>query len=123
MATELTVVDLPDPYETDTANTPVDPGFAAADTTGNTFRNTGRELVLARSTGGGGETVTVTSQPASRTGRLGDISAATMPASPDVVAFQIFPPDGWAAGGLTTLTASAVTVEFAVLRGQLQGAG
>lgn len=123
MSTELTVVELPDPYESNTANTPVNPGFVAADTTGNFYRNTGRELVLLRNNGAVGRTITVTSQPHSRTGRLGDITAAAVAASAVLLAFQIFPPDGWASGGVTTLTANHLDVQIAVLRGQLQGNG
>lgn len=122
MATELTIVDLPDPYERDTANTPVDPGFVAADVAGNTFRNSGRELVLVENPSAGALLISVSSQPASRTGRLGDITNASIPAN-TTMAFQVFPPDGWASGGLTTITAASAVLLLAVVRGQLQGAG
>lgn len=123
MATALTIVDLPDPYETNILNTPIDVGLEASDiTAGNEFRNTGREFVLAFNNDIAPQTVTVTSQPASRTGRLGDITAASIPASGWRI-FQIFPPDGWSTGGLTLLSTSDVDLQLAVLRGQLQGAG
>lgn len=121
MATLLTIVNLPDPYESDILNTPVNPGFVAADTTGNTFRCTGREFVLLRNNGAVGRTITVTSQPHSRSGRLGDISAAVVAASAVLLAFQVFPPDGWTSGGLLTLTANHLDVQIAVVRGFLQG--
>lgn len=122
MATELTVVDLPGAYEANIANTPVDIGLVAADLTGNTFRSTGREVVVVRNDDVGVQTVTVASSPASRTGRVGDIAAASIPAGETRI-FQIFPRDGWESGGLITVTASDVDVKVGVLRGQLQAAG
>lgn len=124
MATALTVVEAPSAYERNTTNTPVDPGFVAADaTSGNEFRSTGRELVLVRNTDSSTHNVTVTSQPASRTGRLGHITNAVIPISPSMEAFQIFPRDGWESGGLITITADNVLIEIAVVRLPLQAAG
>jgi hypothetical protein len=37
------------------------------------------------------------------------------------MAFQVFPPDGWSSGGITTLTANHLDVQIAVVRGSLQG--
>lgn len=122
MATELTVVDLPSAYEAAIANTPVDVGLVASDLAGNTFRSTGREIVIAQNDDVGAVTVTVSSQPASRTGRVGDIAAASIPAS-GVRMFQIFPRDGWESGGLITITTSDVDCLLAVVRAPLQAAG
>lgn len=122
MATELTVVDLPGAYEAVIADTPVDVGLVAADLAGNTFRSTGREIVVVRNDDVGAVTVTITSQPASRTGRVGDIAAASIPAS-EVRMFQVFPRDGWESGGLITITASDVDLLIGVLRAPLQAAG
>lgn len=124
MATALTVVDAASAYERNIANTPVDPGFAAADVAnGNEFRATGREFVLVRNTDGAApHNVTVTSQPASRTGRLGSISAVSI-AADAFVAFQIFPRDGWEAGGVILISADDAQIEFAVVRLPLQAAG
>lgn len=122
MATELTVVDLPDAYEQDTALTPVDPGFVAGDPTGNTFRATGREILMVKNEGVGAATITVTSQPASRTGRTGDITNASIPAG-ELRIFQIFPRDGWESGGVISCTPSSSDLKLAVTRGQLQAAG
>lgn len=123
MATELTVVEAPSAYERDILNTPVDPGLTAADNVnGNEYRATGRELVLVYNPTGGPLTVTVTSQPASRTGRLGDITTAVVAAG-SLAAFQIFPRDGWESGGVILIAASAATVEIAVIRLPLQAAG
>lgn len=121
MATALTVVELPRPYESDILKTPVNPGFVAADTTGNTVRITGREFILLRNNGAIARTITVTSQPHSRSGRLGDITAATVPASAVLMGFQVFPPDGWTSAGVLTLTANHLDVQIAVVRGSLQG--
>lgn len=122
MATELTVVELPGAYEANIANTPVDIGLVASDLAGNTFRSTGREILIAVNTDIAVQTVTVTSQPASRTGRVGDIAAADIPASA-VRIFQIFPRDGYESGGLITVTCGDVDILLAVLRAPLQAAG
>lgn len=124
MATELTVVAAPSAYERDTANTPIDPGYEAADVAnGNEFRSTGRELVLVRNVDGvAPHNVTVTSQPASRTGRLGHITATVIPLNGFMV-FQIFPRDGWESGGLIAISGDNVNIEFAIVRLPLQAAG
>ena len=122
MATELTVVDLPGAYEDDILLTPVDIGLAAADLAGNTFRSTGREIVIVENDDAAPQTIDITSQPASRTGRTGDIAAASLGIG-DVRVFQIFLKDGWESGGLITITASDVDVKIAVLRLPVQAAG
>lgn len=122
MATELSVVELPGAYEADITNTPVDVGMVAADLAGNTFRSTGREIVIVRNDDAAPQTITVTSQPASRTGRVGDIAAASIPIG-EVRVFQIFPRDGWETGGLITVTASDVDMLLGVIRAPLQAAG
>ncbi len=121
MATELTVVEAPDAYEDVITVTPVDPGFVAADAVnGNSFRCTGKELIWVRNTDGAApHNVTVTSQPASRTGRLGDITAAVIPLSGERV-FQILPVDGWEVGGLCFISADDAQIEFAIIRYPLQ---
>ncbi len=122
MATALTVVDLPGAYESDPLITPVDPGFVAADLTGNTFRSTGREVLLVRNDDAAPQTITIASNPASRTGRNGPITAASLGIGASG-AFQIFPSDGWAVGGLITVTASDVDLMLAVVRLPAQSAG
>lgn len=123
MATNIALTELPDPYERTITATPVTATFTFADVVnGNEFRNTGREFVVVQNNDAGAQTVTVTSQPHSRTGRLGHITAASIPAAAYRV-FQVFPPDGWATGGVTLISASDADVRFAVLRGQLQGIG
>ena len=123
MATELTVVIAPGGYDKDAADTPIDPGFEAADaSSGTVFRCTGRELVLVQNPDASPHTVTVTSQPASRTGRLGHITTASIAAGA-YKAFQIFPRDGWESGGLIEITASSALVEIAVIRLPVQAAG
>lgn len=121
--TELTVVDAPDPYESNIANTPVDPGFAACDpTNGNSFRCTGRELVLVWNTGANPEVITVNSNPASRTARNGPITNASIGVGA-IEAFQIFPRDGWESGGLVTMAMTSDHLLIAVVRFPVQAAG
>ena len=122
MATELTVVDLPGAYEDDILLTPVDIGLEAADLAGNTFRSTGREIVFVQNDDIAQQTVTITSQPASRSGRVGDITDAIIPIGEPRI-FQVFPKDGFEAGGLITVTASDADVMIAVLRLPVQAAG
>lgn len=123
MATNITITELPRPYERDILFTPVTATFTFADVVnGNQFANTGKEFVVVQNNDVGAQTVTVTSQPHSRSGRLGSITAASVPAAGYRV-FQVFPPDGWAVGGVTLISASDADVRFAVLRGQLQGIG
>lgn len=116
MATNIVITTLPTPYERDITKTPVSATLTAADTVnGNEFRNTGRELVVVQNNDVGVQTVTVTSQPHSVTGRLGHITTASLPIGAYRV-FQIFPPDGWASGGVTLISGSNANVRFAVLR-------
>lgn len=116
MATNIPITTLPLPYDRSISLTPVTGLFTFADiVNGNEFRNTGRELVVVQNNDAGAQTVTVTSQPLSKSGRLGHITAASIPAAAYRV-FQIFPLDGWASGGVTLISASDVDVRFAVLR-------
>ncbi|MCP4201161.1 MAG: hypothetical protein GY769_04425 [bacterium] len=119
---ELTVVDLPEGYEDDIASTPVNPGFVAGTVAGDTFRCTGKEILLVWNQGGAPYTVTVTSQPLSVSGRTGDITAASIPAGVFRV-FQIFPRDGWESGGLVSIAVSNALVFVAVLRAPIQAQG
>ena len=121
--TELTVVEAPSAYEAYIADTPVDPGFVVADpTNGNSFRATGRELLLVWNTGGAPEVITINSNPASRTARNGPITTASVGAGA-IEACQIFPRDGWEEGGLITLTAASDHLLLAVVRFPVQTAG
>lgn len=121
--TELTIVDAPDGYEHNIANTPVDPGFVACDAiNGNSFRATGRELVLVWNQGAAAEVITINSNPASRTGRNGPITTASIAAG-TIEAFQIFPKDGWEDGGLITMAMSSDHLYIAVVRFPVQAAG
>ncbi len=122
MATELTVIELPDAYETDITVTPVNANHVASDLAGNFFRATGREILWLFNNDVAPQTITVTSQPASRTGRTGDITAASVPAAEHRV-FQIFPRDGWESGGFINVVTSDVDILLSVLRGPLQAAG
>lgn len=122
-ATELTVVDAPSGYENDITKTPVDPGFVTSDpTNGNSFRCTGKELLLVWNTGGAAEVITVNSNPASRTARNGPITTASVAAG-KIEAFQIFPRDGWEVGGLITVASSSDHLLLAVVRFPVQAAG
>lgn len=121
--TELTIVNAPDPYEHNIANTPVDPAFVAMDATnGNSFRSTGRELVLIWNGGADPETITINSNPASRTARNGPITTAAI-AGGTIEAFQIFPRDGWEKGGLITMAVTSDHLLVAVVRFPVQAAG
>ncbi len=121
--TELTIVNAPGPYEDDIPLTPVDPGFVPADiTNGNSFRSTGRELLLVENVSAGAETITINSNPASRTARNGPITTASIAAGA-IKAFQIFPKDGWESGGLITMLASDDHLLLAVVRFPVQAAG
>ena len=113
----LTPVVLPLPFESNILNTPVDPGFVASDNVGgDEIPSTGREIVLVNNTTGGPETITVSSTPASATQRLGDITAASVPAGA-IRAFQLFPGNGWAnAQGRIDVQTSAAGLEIAILR-------
>lgn len=112
----LTVVDLPGKYEDNIANTPVDPGFVAGDLAGDEMPIDNRTILLVRSTDAGAQTITITSFPSAATGRLGDITNASI-APGAVVAFQNFPQDGWAnSQGRLAITVSAVTLELAAIR-------
>lgn len=121
--TELTIVDAPDPYEDNITLTPVDPAFVAMDATnGNSFRCTGRELVLVWNQGANPETITVNSNPASRTARNGPITTAEIGVGA-IEAFQIFPRDGWESGGLVTMAVTSDHLLVAVVRFPVQAAG
>lgn len=111
---ELSIVDLPFEYEDDILVTPVDPGFVVGSAGGDTFRSTGRELLLVNNPTGGALLITVTSSPHSRTKRTGDITNASI-AGGAVGIFQLFPRDGWESGGVISILA-AVTLEVAVVR-------
>lgn len=113
MATQITIVDLPDAYEQDINLTPVDPGFTAADVTGMSFRSTGREVVVAWNKDNAAKRISINSQPASRTGRLGSIENANVPAGA-VRVFQIFPRDGWESGGEITIEFAGFLIEAGV---------
>lgn len=119
---ELTVVALPNGYEDDILLTPVSPGFVAGTVAGDTFRCTGREILIVHNTDSHGQTITVTSQPDARTGRLGHITSAVLPAD-EVRVFQMFPRNGWEVGGLVHFAVSDVDVLVAVLRAPVQAAG
>jgi hypothetical protein len=119
---ELTIVDLPAGYEDDILLTPVNIGLEAGVIAGDTFRCTGREILIAHNTDSHGQTITITSQPASRTGRLGHITNAIIPAD-EVRVFQMFPRDGWEVGGVVHVAVSDVDVFLAVLRAPVQAAG
>ncbi|MCP4201160.1 MAG: hypothetical protein GY769_04420 [bacterium] len=122
-ATELTVVDAPAGYEAVITSTPADPGFVAGDpTNGNSFRCTGKELLLVYNDSGDAYTITVASAPASRTARNGPITNASIPAG-SVRAFQIFPRDGWEVGGLVTVTPEDDHLQLAVVRFPIQAQG
>lgn len=119
---ELTVVDLPAGYEDDITLTPVDIGLEAGVVAGDTFRCTGREILIVHNSDSHGQTITVTSQPYSRTGRLGHITSAVIPAD-EVRVFQIFPRDGWEVGGVVHIAVSDVDLLVAVLRAPVQAQG
>ena len=90
--------------------------FTAGDSVnGNSFVSTGREVVIVQNTAAGAGTVTFTSV-ADGINRIGDITTYSV----GVALFSLFGPflkTGWAnTSGLVTLTCSAVTMKFAVVR-------
>ncbi len=119
---ELTIVNLPSGYEDDILLTPVVIGLEAGELAGDTFRSTGREILIVRNDDVAQQTITITSTPESRTGRLGHITTAAVAASGTGV-FQMFPKDGWEAGGLISVVVSDVDMKLAVLRAPVQAAG
>lgn len=113
----LVPVVLPLPFESNPANTPIDPGFVASDSGGgDLIPLTGREIVLVNNTDVGAQTITVTSQPAASTQRLGDITAASVPAGA-IRAFQLFPTNGWVnSNGQLEVQTSNNLLQIAILR-------
>ncbi len=113
----LVPVVLPTPYEQNTANTPIDPGFVASDSAGgDLIPITGREIVIVNNTDVGAQTITVTSQPGPTTQRTGDITAAPIPIGA-IRAFQLFPWPGWIDGNAQmAVQTSTNNVPIAILR-------
>jgi len=90
--------------------------FTAGDNVnGNSFVSTGREAVIVQNTGAGAGTVTFTSV-ADGINRTGDIATYSV----GIGLFSFFGPfakSGWSnMSGLVTLTCSAATMKFAVIR-------
>lgn len=112
----LNAVLLPDDYEVNILNTPVDPSFVAGDLAGDTFPMTGKQIILVRNTGVAPHTVTVVSQPSQLTERTGDITAASIPIGATRV-FQLFKTNGWRdTNGVINLTVSDVALELAAIQ-------
>ena len=92
--------------------------FQAMELAGDTYSNTGKELVLLRNDDAGAVTITVTSQRDEKN-RLGTISAYSIPAG-EYAAFGPFPVSGWNDGNnKVNLLASDVDLKVAVLRFEL----
>ena len=108
--TTLAKTTVPGPFATDG----VAVVWADADTVNlNQVKLTGRELVLARNTGAGAQTVTITS--VALNGRTGHITADSIAAGA-MHCYQVFPTDGWLqSDGFLYLQGSAIDIEFAVL--------
>jgi hypothetical protein len=82
---------------------------------GNAAACTGREILVVQNTGAGAGTITVTSAP-DALGRIGDITAYSLPAAGFAV-LGPFPTVGWQqADGSLYFTASAITMLVAVVR-------
>ncbi len=79
------------------------------------FVSTGKELVLARNTGGSPYTVTINSAP-DPYGRTADIASYSVPAG-EIHVFGPFPVTGWkqAASSYITLEASNAAIQWAVI--------
>lgn len=116
MATELTPVSIPGKYpSTPLAALAAEFTPVATDLAGNTFKNTGKEIIVLQNTDVGAVTVTITSQPDEKN-RLGTITAYSLPAS-GFAGFGPFPTLGWNdAAGLLLFTSSDVDLLAAVLR-------
>lgn len=116
MATALNAQSVLGPYPAvPVTATSLDFTFAAGDVTGNTFQATGRELLVVKNTAAGNGTFTITSV-ADHLGRKGDIGPYTVAGSNATSAFWVGNMDGWASSGVVTVTPSATTMQFAVLR-------
>ncbi len=89
--------------------------FAAMELAGDTFANTGKEIILVRNDDAGAVTLTITSQ-VDTFNRLGTISAYPIGAG-EYAAFGPFPVSGWNdSSGNLNLLASDVDLKVAVLR-------
>ncbi len=112
--TALTVVALPTPYVT---TGPVDPGLTAGDVAnGNDFTLTGDEIVIVRNVNVAAKTITITSFSSPITGRVGHITAFSIPAA-GIRVFQKFTVAGWRqADGKLYIDVEHADVEIAVVR-------
>lgn len=118
--TALTVVVLPEAWAT--SGTPVDPGMVNSDqVNGNSFIHTGKEILIVFNNDVAAQTVTITSAPSSKTKRVGNITAVSVPAAAHRV-FQRFPIDGWQqTGGVIFIDTSDPDLQLAVVRDPLAG--
>lgn len=90
-------------------------GVAADVANKNQFPYSGREIIIARNSGGTANTVTLTSNPDEH-GRSGDITAYSIPAGDVFVFNAIGGLDGWKqADGMFYLEASNVAVLFTIV--------
>jgi hypothetical protein len=89
--------------------------FTAADAAnGNRFKLNGDQILIARNTGAGARTVTITSAP-DPYGRLGDVSALSIPAG-GIVVFSKFNTAGWRqSSGYLHFSGEHAEVVFAIL--------
>ena len=89
--------------------------FQAMELAGDTFSNTGKEIILVRNDDAGAVTLTITGVVDEKN-RTGDIDAYSIPAG-EYAAFGPFPIQGWNdSNGKLNLTASDVDLKVAVLR-------
>lgn len=84
-------------------------------TNGNSFIDTGREVLIFQNTDTGAHTITITST-GDKQGRLDTSLTAYSLAAGAVIAIQMKELSGWASGGVVTMTTTSALVKMAVLQ-------
>lgn len=108
-----TPTQLAGPYPSDGVNVTL---TAANATDKEEFVHTGKEIIIARNTGAGARTVTITSVAHPVDGRTGDVTADSLAAG-EVHVYGPFAIDGWRqTNGKLYFEASHAEVIFSVLR-------
>jgi len=115
MAVDIAVQVIKGPYPGTVAANDLDITETAGTVAGNSFKLTGREIMIARNTAtGAAGTLTITSV-ADRKGRTADITSYSIGAG-EMIAFNFGNREGWDSGGVVNVTPSATTIKIAVLR-------
>lgn len=115
MAVDIAVQVLKGPYPGTVAANALDIAETAGTVAGNSFKLTGREILVCRNTAtGAAGTVTITSV-ADRKGRTADITAYSIGAT-EIAMFFFGNREGWDSGGVVNVTPSATTIKIAVVQ-------